>query len=1658
MGVKKNWISKKGLPEKCLFAAALLAVAIWAGSMMPGSASAVEADKVDGQLGEDADNVEGQSGEDADKVDEMPGEDANSVDGQLGEDVDSEDESGETPDEGDEPENAIVDSLEPVLILTADEANECGFYNGDVNVAVSVADAAGEDEFLSGIATVDYSVICDGKVTSAGNLFADEVEDWERAYESDALEEDEPVEEDEEADDPEGSDVGEEDVGADGPEESDAGEEDEETDGPEGSDAGEEDVEADDPEGNDAADWDVEDAILNEAEDDEGGETEWETELTYEWNGVVVVDAVANNSADVVLTVAATDNAGNTARASVAMNIDSTAPTVIVGISEDGVNSAYAREGYYNVARTAVITITDRSDAFNADAATSGIAVAATGADGESLDADASVMVSDWETDENDDSIHRATISFAGDAAYEWGIGYTNKAGLSCHTDKNGGDKDSGDDIYAFTIDGEAPFASVSVDENTWNMLLGKLTFGLYSKVRLNVTAEYGDNFGLCVAEYVKTSHSAAYSETELDAMYDEGCFAPYADFAVTADERFVVYLRVADAAGNRIYVSSDGCIVDKTASAITLAPEAPAADNADPDVYGYYNGDVEVEISVSEGAAEYSGIRLIEYWITDGTDDGERITLYGFDADPSKTTADMLRRDWTGSVTVDSEKYHTCDVRLWVYTVDNAGNENTATVALDIDVTAPTVEISYDNNEARNEKYFDAARTATITVTERSQHFDADAATKGICVTATDALGATVGGTYEVSGWVTEQGGSPDGDRHIATVSFSGDANYTLSFSYADKAKNVADSPDTGDCVAPYTFTVDTTAPAGVVTAISDSGALSSWARLVKNLTYGFSFNENIRVTSTQEDATSPIESVSYYLSDSGIPMSEKELSALTEWKDFTALTLDKDGKSVVYLRIVDMAGNASYISTDGIIVDTAAPREEASPKISITPTRTTETIYNADVEVCISVTDPVSGDAYSGLSEISYEVANMGETTQTGILYEFNESSPTLEDLRQSWEGSITVDAAKNNSNDVKVTVYAVDNAGNESQTEATVAIDVTAPTIEVSYDDNSPQNGSYYAKSRTATIKVTERNFDPDGVSVEITNTDGGVPTLSAWKTAKGGGNGDGTTHVATITYGEDGDYTFAISCTDMAGNECTSVSYAVGTANATEFTIDKTVPVVTVSYDNNRVSEGRYFSSERTATVTIREHNFDAEGVSFTQTASLDGRLLAAPMAVWSSDGDVHTATIRYDGDGDYTFGVSVTDLAGNVSGGADYGSSVAACDFTIDTGIDAPLITGVVNGASYKEAVVPGVECSDVNFETYAITLLRTRRDEVDEDVTAQFIQSLSVDERGIRGTFDTFDMTAENDGIYTLTVTVWDKAGNEGSDSVTFTLNRFGSVYAYSQALVDLKDAYVQSVDEELVITEYNPDKLVEGSLAVELTRDGTPVKDVKYRVDSVVNEYAAPGTSGWYQYEYTIAKSNFSEDGVYGIVVSSKDEAGNLPETTNYDDGQVLFRVDTTPGELVSVSGLEEPIVDADSVEVAFELFDAIGLKSATAYLDGKVCQTYAGEDIEGKNSYSGTFTVDSADSPTSVRIVAEDMAGNLFDTDEKDEVGGYVFSPGYDFNREITVSTNAFVRWYADKKRVRESVAVAAVLVAVFGVAVPALCVARRRKRAQG
>ena len=137
----------------------------------------------------------------------------------------------------------------------------------------------------------------------------------------------------------------------------------------------------------------------------------------------------------------------------------------------------------------------------------------------------------------------------------------------------------------------------------------------------------------------------------------------------------------------------------------------------------------------------------------------------------------------------------------------------------------------------------------------------------------------------------------------------------------------------------------------------------------------------------------------------------------------------------------------------------------------------------------------------------------------------------------------------------------------------------------------------------------------------------------------------------------------------------------------------------------------------------------------------------------------------------------------------------------------------------------------------------------------------------------------------------------------------------------------------------------------------------------------------------------------------------------------------------------------MEKNIINAQNVDVKFNVYDSIGLAKITVFVDDNEVLTIT--DFSGdSNNYQGLFSLLENSKAQSVRIVAEDLAGNITDTSTE----GFVAECAYAFNPEVIVSTNPLVRAMA---WVRAHVlAVGLSTAAVLGVLFFIILLWRRRK----
>jgi len=519
--------------------------------------------------------------------------------------------------------------------------------------------------------------------------------------------------------------------------------------------------------------------------------------------------------------------------------------------------------------------------------------------------------------------------------------------------------------------------------------------------------------------------------------------------------------------------------------------------------------------------------------------------------------------------------------------------------------------------------------------------------------------------------------------------------------------------------------------------------------------------------------------------------------------------------------------------------------------------------------------------------------------------------------------------------NANGLTLWVTIVDKTGHTSKTERAFSIDKDVPEVSVSYDKTSTTG--YYNTSRVVTISVKELNFDSSKCKFT-----GDYGTLGTWSRS-------GNTWVTTLTFADDKDYNYSILCTDKAGN--VSKQYSSG-----KFIIDKTAPVVSVSWDNNSPNNGNFFSKGRLATVTVVEEHFDGSLYKLSGSGIL---------GAWTSKGNTHYSKVSFNADGEYEFSLDGKDLAGNTSATFNSGK------FIIDLTKPTISIDGVQKGVSYKGDVSIAIKLADtyINKDSVKVSLVGKKNGAL--QLTG------SVDSTTGLFTFKDFPKEQTYDDTYTLSATMSDMAGNTVENSVVFSVNRFGSLYRVLDG--NYMGTYMKHA-KTVLIKETNVDRLNLYKARISVLLDGKEL----FVSNDHISVKEEQGADGSYNYTYEVNKKAFKEDGKYLIQVYSQSIVG-----TDYSSisEEYAFILDTTKPEVI-LSGIKNGEKYREySKKVSLDIRDLTGVKDISVSLNGS--------DVSIENS-NGVyfFNVKESSKKQNVKVYVTDKAGNTSMTEVKDFV----------------------------------------------------------------
>ncbi len=192
-------------------------------------------------------------------------------------------------------------------------------------------------------------------------------------------------------------------------------------------------------------------------------------------------------------------------------------------------------------------------------------------------------------------------------------------------------------------------------------------------------------------------------------------------------------------------------------------------------------------------------------------------------------------------------------------------------------------------------------------------------------------------------------------------------------------------------------------------------------WQTFIEKITFGI-YKATQEVVTIEAEDNEEMGTIYYLIATEGTTYTLEEVQKLsadvwTEYQDSKKPVLQKDTQNVIYVKLVDKAGNTNYISSDGIVED------ETAPEITM------ETIAGSilDVSARIQISSNEAGTYYflfkEGGADTALNVDKLIETVGEGKAIEANQK--------------ITLDQTGLQPN-TSYTAYlaVVDKAGNKSQ----------------------------------------------------------------------------------------------------------------------------------------------------------------------------------------------------------------------------------------------------------------------------------------------------------------------------------------------------------------------------------------------------------------------------------------------------------------------------------------------------------------------------------------------------------------------------------------------------------------------------------------------
>lgn len=658
----------------------------------------------------------------------------------------------------------------------------------------------------------------------------------------------------------------------------------------------------------------------------------------------------------------------------------------------------------------------------------------------------------------------------------------------------------------------------------------------------------------------------------------------------------------------------------------------------------------------------------------------------------------------------------------------------------------------------------------------------------------------------------------------------------------------------------------------------------------------YGYFIRGEARVQLKVYDKgniVSGVKQATYKLFDSNLKETSKGVLE-DKGSGIYEVTLPSNFKGFISVNAVDNVGNlAKEKSSEGIITEDEKTFLNTHTMDVVLPKPKREkngiAYYNSNIPVFMQVKN-----AYMGIAKVEWSVGdtNLGkvEISKDGKLSGVGSNYVNIIGKQANLVVDLSLNAKiEDEFNGQNIGVWVYDNAGNRSKYTKKVTLDKTKPKVSVAYSDGKGATGEFINYNKTATFTVEDANFDKS-----LVRTSGIKASNLHWETVAD------NTYQASYTWAAEGDYKYTFVVEDLATNVSRQLTGS--------FEIDKTAPVLVVS-DDGSARNGKYYKNNRNFTFKVVEKNFNPKLVTTTGLDNFSG--------FKHVKGYEWIGNATFSKDGNYSFSVGVEDKAGNK------GKTYSSGEFVIDKTDPVLTISGVENGQSFNNSLMPVVSFKDTNLDFATATVVN-----VSDTSKTKGVQLVGSKATG-KFTLNNLPKEKEYDGEYLLKAEVGDLAGNKVAKELTFYVNRFGSDFSES----NYKGKYIQEVSSDVVIKENSVTKHRDDKVKVYQDLDSKVLqRGVDYNVK-------VKDKKGYIEVDYVINKDLFKDDGKYSIEVESVDKSKDKSIST--DTLSLSFVVDTQAPD-VSTGLKDGGVYKEPSITEVIEVEDNTLLKNYIVEVDG--------------------------------------------------------------------------------------------------------------------